>query len=959
MEPTFDLIVIGGGVTGAGVAHDAALRGLQVLLLEREDFASGTTGACSGMLHGGLRYLTDDPDVTHQSCVESGIIQRAAPHLIFRIPFMWVIPAGRPVGIYASVLAPYDELAPLKYSSPHVELSRQEALQIEPGLTPDISGALTWDEPGISPFVLNVLIAMAAREAGADVRNHAQVTGILRQGDRVVGVRWRDTITSATESAYARTVVNAAGPWTPAVAQLAGVDFRLKPTRGTHLVFDRRITSVAVRAHNGVYTLPHENTTLLGLTDIFHEGDPDRVEPTPAEIEHLLSSIETVLPDIRQARVLRAFAGVRPLVDQSGSDESRLSRRHQVTDHAEADGVDGLLTIAGGKMVTYRLMAEDVVDAVFETWGQVPPPCPTREMRLPGGGEAPAARELAAEFELPLHTVERIRSRYGALTAEILAPTKHDPRLKNHVCTCEPVTEAEIRWAVRHTLVRTLDDLRRRVRIGVGPCQGMGCTRRAATLVAEELRQDAAYARWLVDEFLQERWKGCQPVLKGAQVRQEELTRAIYLGVESYGARSAPPEAVPTDVLVIGGGLAGTMAALAATAAGRQVTLVRAGYGATALSSGGVDFGPASDDLPERDEPLTFFHAAMDTVGHPYAGSLDTPVRLPTPQGSLKTTHLYPATMAAGVVDAWDEGERLLVVELPSLAAFDGGQVARGLSSALPELETHVETVDLVGLPRIDTLPRDHNATPFELARLLEDEAVSRGWAEAIRAAARRFEATRVLLPPVCGLDRWAEVVPRIAGLIERPCFEPLTTPPSIWGQRLQAACDAALRRAEVRVVHARVDGFARDGGTVGIVRATQKRTHHAWSPAQVVLATGRFIPGGLVQEGQPREAVFALPLFLDGMPLDGQRAADLLDPRFAHDQALFRVGVEADDRLRPLGALGRPIFSNLHVAGSIQADWDYAAGQGGLGAALVSGYWAGREAAAAIGLARGCGDNG
>lgn len=959
MEPTFDLIVIGGGVTGSGVAHDAALRGLKVLLLERDDFASGTTGACSGMLHGGLRYLTDDPDVTHQSCVESGIIQRAAPHLIFRIPFMWVIPAGRPVGIYASVLAPYDELAPLKYSSPHVELSRQEALQLEPGLTPDISGALTWDEPGVSPFVLNVLIAMAARQAGADVRNHAQVTEILRQGDQVVGVRWRDTITGATESAYARTVVNAAGPWTPAVAQLAGIDFRLKPTRGTHLVFDRRITSVAVRAHNGVYTLPHENTTLLGLTDIFHEGDPDRVRPTAAEIEYLLSSIETVLPDIRQARILRAFAGVRPLIDQSGSEESRLTRRHQVVDHAETDGVAGFLTIAGGKMVTYRLMAEDTVDAVFETWGHEPPPCPTREMTLPGGAEAPSAREMAAEFEMPLHTVERIRSRYGALTAEILAPARSDPRLKNHVCTCEPVTEAEIRWAVRHTLVRTLDDLRRRVRMGVGPCQGMGCTRRAATLVAEELGQDAAYARWLVDDFLQERWKGRQPVLTGAQVRQEELTRAIYLGVGSYRAHSIPPEAEPLDVLVIGGGLAGTMAALAATAAGCPVTLVRAGYGATALSSGGVDFGPAAEDLPGRDEPLALFRAAMVTAGHPYAGAPDAPVRLPTTQGSLKTTHLYPATMAAGVVETWDEGERLLIVELPPLAVFDGRQVARGLTDALPGLETRVEAIDLLGLPRIDTLPRGHNATPFELARLLEDEAVAQAWAEEVRAAAHRFEATRVLLPPVCGLDRWTEVVPRIAGIVGLPCFEPLTTPPSIWGQRLQAACDAALRRAEVRVVHARVDGFARDGGAVGIVRATQKRTRHAWAPERVVLATGRFIPGGLAQEGRPREAVFDLPLFLDGMPLDGPDGVELLDPRFAHDQALFRVGVEADDRLRPLGALGRPIFSNLHVAGSIQADWDYAAGQGGLGAALASGYWAGREAAAAIGSMRGSSDNG
>ncbi len=587
MTPTpYDLIVIGGGVTGAGVAHDAALRGLRVLLLERNDFASGTTGTCSGMLHGGLRYLTDDPEVTRESCVESGIIQRLAPHTIFRIPFMWVIPAGKPVGLYASVVARYDELAPLKNSSPHVELTREEALQVEPGLTPDISGALTWDEPGISPFVLNVLIAMGAQRAGAELRNHARVTAILREENRVVGVRWQDTINGATESARSRMVVNAAGPWTPFVANLAGIDFRLKPTRGTHLVFDRRITSVAVRAHNGVYTLPHENTTLLGLTDIFYSGDPDRVRPTPEEVEYLLSGIETVLPAIRQARILRAFCGVRPLIDQSGDDEHRLTRRHQVYDHAQRDGLAGFITVAGGKMVTYRLMAEETVDAVCAALrpdsGQAPgmeplPPCLTRETKLPGGDETPPARELAAEFGMPLYTVERIISRYGSLTPDILEPTRSQPRLKNHVCICEPVTEAEIRWAVRNTHVRTLDDLRRRARMGVGPCQGMGCTRRAAALVADELGQDEAYARWLVDEFLQERWKGRYPVLTGQQVRQEELTRAVYLGVGDYSRRTAAPEVTPVDVLVIGGGLAGTMAALAATAAGRDVTLVRKG----------------------------------------------------------------------------------------------------------------------------------------------------------------------------------------------------------------------------------------------------------------------------------------------------------------------------------------------------------------------------------------------
>jgi anaerobic glycerol-3-phosphate dehydrogenase/bacterioferritin-associated ferredoxin len=663
------------------------------------------------------------------------------------------------------------------------------------------------------------------------------------------------------------------------------------------------------------------------------------------EIEYLLASIEEALPAIRSARVLRAFCGVRPLIDQSGDDEHRLTRRHEVTDHAQRDGLAGFITIAGGKMVTYRLMAQETVDAVFEALGLEPPPCPTGEIRLPGGDEAPPARELAAEFGLPLHTVERIISRYGSLTPEILAPARSEPRLKNHACTCEPVTEAEIRWAVRHTHVRTLDDLRRRVRMGVGPCQGMGCTQRAAWIVADELGQDAAYARWLTETFLQERWKGRRLVLTGQQMRQEELTRAIYLGLRDDLRRAEAPAAPAVDVLVIGGGLAGTMAALAAADAGREVLLVRKGYGATALSSGAIDFGAATAELPDPAAPLACFKRALEAAGYPVAGAPDIPVRLPTSQGALKTTHLYPAVLAAGVTDHWGAEEHLLVVDVSPLAAFDARAVAAGLADCVSGLRTSAFDVPLTGLPRTGGLPRDHNATPFELARLLDDVDVARAWGAHIREAAGRTGATRVLLPPICGLQGWPRTLATLEQAVGLPCFEPLTAPPSVWGQRLQAACDAALRLAGVRVVHASVEGFSRIGGAIAVVRATQKRTSYAWAPQHVVLATGRFIAGGMLRDERLREAVFDLPLFLDGAPLDGAAAPALLDVQFSHDQAAFRVGVETDDRLRPLNSVGRAAFSNLHAAGSIQAGWDYAAGRGGLGAALISGYWAGRHA--------------
>lgn len=536
MPDDYDVLVIGGGVTGAGVARDCAMRGLRTLLLERNDFAAGTTGTCMGMLHGGIRYLGSDPQVTRLSCIESGYIQKLAPHLIFRIP--WLMPASsdRTLRLYAAFLAQYDLLASYKNSKPHVVLSAQEARELEPALRPGIAGAVTWDEPGVNPFRLALLNVLSARDHGATVCNHTEVTRILREGERVIGVVARDVFTGEEREVRARYVVNAAGPWTPRIARLAGIEFRLRPTKGTQLILDRRITGVAV-THGGVEIVPHETTSIIGLTDTFFFDDPDTVRATPDEVEQLLAGMAQTIPSIRQARVIRAMSGVRPLIDQPGDDERNLTREHRVYDHAELDGVEGFVTVAGGKMVTYRRMAEDVTDLVCRKLG-VEQPCRTRHEPLPGGERTPPAEEVAAEFELPLYTAQRLVTRHGALVYEVLAQVKESPALKSHLCVCEPVTEAEIRWAVRHEWARTLDDLRRRTRLGFGPCQGTGCTARAAAILSEELGKGPDYAHRQVREFLQERWKGRYPVLTGQQLRQEELTRAVYVGVGGYSRRS-------------------------------------------------------------------------------------------------------------------------------------------------------------------------------------------------------------------------------------------------------------------------------------------------------------------------------------------------------------------------------------------------------------------------------------
>jgi len=487
-----------------------------------------------GMLHGGVRYMATEPEVTKLSCIESGIIQRLAPHLIFRIPWIMPLFAGGTAALkgFASAIAQYDELGKFKNSKSHVVLSAEEARALEPSLSPNIEGAVTMDEPGVDVFRLVIANVISAAEHGADIRTHARATAILRDDNQVYGVQITDTLTGEVEEYHATYVVNAAGPWTPQVATLARVPFKLRPTKGIHIIFDRRITSTAVSGA-GASLLPHENTSICGLTDKFFFLDPDEVRSSREEVEYLLSAMEKAIPSIREARVIRTMAGVRPLLDQPGTDERKLTRHYKVHDHEELDGVRGFLTIAGGKMVIYRIMAEDMTNLICQKLGRAEP-CRTKEEPLPGGEEQVDPAALADGFGVPLHTVTRIVYRHGSRATRILEMCREEPQYKSHVCVCEPVTEAEIRYAITREWARTLDDLRRRTRLGMGPCQGCHCTKVAAGVLVDERDEPAKRGHQEVSDFLQERWKGREPVLVGTQLRQEELLRACYVGVGGY-----------------------------------------------------------------------------------------------------------------------------------------------------------------------------------------------------------------------------------------------------------------------------------------------------------------------------------------------------------------------------------------------------------------------------------------
>ncbi|MBI5119333.1 FAD-dependent oxidoreductase [Candidatus Poribacteria bacterium] len=531
--PQYDVLIIGGGINGVGIARDCALRGFKTILIEKKDFSAGATGTCSGMIHGGPRYLEYDIATTRSSCLDSGYIQKIAPFLLFRIPFIFPVLKGDKYNIelIETFMEAYDEFVALKNGRPHTRLTRTDAMKLEPGLTDRIVGGVTMDEWGCSPFRLCILNALSAHRYGAEIRNHSLVEKLLIDESRqVIGAKVRNTLTGEHEELRARIVFNAGGPWSPQIAKMAGAQVKIRPAKGAHLVFDRRLSNVAITAETidgrSIFVIPYENTSLVGTTDDDYYGDMDNVTVTRDEVQYLLEGIERVFPSIRRERIIRAFAGVRPTLYDWRKNEDELSREHAVFDHEQTDGVKGLLSIAGGKLASYRLMSEHATDVICQKLG-VPAKCRTHLEALPGGEGNVNLHEAAAEHDVPAYILQRLYQRYGTEYAKVLAEEPKESA-RSVICQCESITEAEIRHVIRHEWARTLDDVRRRTRLGGGPCQGRRCTLAAASILAEELHLGPDELTGIALEFLQERWKGKVPILSGLQLAQEEIGHASH-----------------------------------------------------------------------------------------------------------------------------------------------------------------------------------------------------------------------------------------------------------------------------------------------------------------------------------------------------------------------------------------------------------------------------------------------
>jgi len=524
-ESEFDVVVIGGGSTGTAVARDCAMRGLRTLLLERDDIASATVGTCAGMISSGFKYR-EEPDIMEMCSKEVVHFNHIARHIIMKNPILTPFRKMSDVGSDMEYVESYSEHASERDVPEMKFLTPEATIAIEPLIHPDVVFSVYYEEFFIDPFRLCLLQALDAKRHGAEIKTYCEVISLENINDTIQGVVYYNRITGTVEKVNTKLVVNAAGPWAHKIAELGGAALELRLNKGAHVILDRRVVNVgvSVKALDGryIYLFPHENSTLLGTTALDTWEDPDSLVASFDEIEYLLNSIEPYIPSIRDARIIRTMAGVRPLVPDWKVPEGKVTRGYQVVDHK-----NGLISFTGGKLVTCRHMAETVTDLVCKKLGKKTK-CSTHKKPLHGNEDDVDVIALAQEYGISMHALERMRARRGTEMVKVLELTKEHPEWKTTICTCEPIIEAELRYAIREEFPQTLNDLRRRLRLGTGPCQGTFCTYKAASILSEEL--DLGGDDFLVDilDFRSERWKGIRPSMRGEQLAQEELVQGMY-----------------------------------------------------------------------------------------------------------------------------------------------------------------------------------------------------------------------------------------------------------------------------------------------------------------------------------------------------------------------------------------------------------------------------------------------
>jgi len=530
----YDVIIIGGGATGAGTARDCAMRGLSVLLVERHDFATGATGRNHGLLHSGARYAVTDHESAKECIEENMILRRIANHCV-----------EENNGLFLTL--PEDDIA---FQSQFVDacasagigteiIDPDLARRIEPSVNPNLIGAVKVPDGSVDPFRLTMSNALDAKLNGAELLTQHEVTGVIREQDRVVGVELVNHNNKEKVKHYGKIVVNAGGIWGHHIANLAGVNINMFPAKGSLLIFGHRVNKMVLnrcrKPANADILVPGDTICLIGTTSEHIPYDQiDNMYVSKDDVDVLIREGVKLSPSLATTRILRAYAGVRPLVAADDDPTGRnISRGIVLLDHQKRDGLSGFITITGGKLMTYRLMAEEATDLICQKLA-VEKKCETADIPLPGSEQSELSMENATQkiYEGLSIAQKSAQDRHGSLAYKASNGGENDDSL---VCECEGVSIGEVKYAINELHVNNLIDLRRRTRVGMGTCQGELCACRAAGLLCDSL-EEAGKAKDDLANFLQERWKGMSPIAWGDTINEAQFTSWIYEGI--YGLKA-------------------------------------------------------------------------------------------------------------------------------------------------------------------------------------------------------------------------------------------------------------------------------------------------------------------------------------------------------------------------------------------------------------------------------------
>ena len=940
-----EVLVIGGGATGAGVAWDAALRGFDVVLVERGDLAAGTTGRFHGLLHSGGRYVVKDPVAAEECARENAILRRVIPDCIEDTGGLFVTTPDDDPAYGAEFLA-----GCRRAGLPAEEIDVAEALRREPRLNPRIRRAFTVPDASIDAWKTVWAFARGAAAHGARMLPYHRVTDLHRTNGAVTGARVRNEQTGEDLDIEAGFTLNASGAWTAQILRMAGIeDIGVVPGKGIMIAMNHRLVNTVINRcampADGDILVPIRTVSVIGTTDI-RASDPDDIPVTQEEIDRMLDDGERLVPGFRDARALRVWAGVRPLFQHAKAaevtDTREVSRTHAVIHHRERNGTDGLLTVSGGKLTTLRLMAQDLVDAMSR-------PARHRGPAVPHGRGAPAgqrgrrdvrarlaaaaARGLAAGRAADL----RVRADRARAAGRGDAPPRDD----------EPRRRAP-QPAAWHGAVpgRVLHLSRRRHPAQRGSPRRRGDGRLAARLPAGALEGH------LADPLR-------RPAAAGAAGR---------LDLPGTARRRAPSGMSHHDVIVVGTGLAGLTAAVRLSEAGARVLVLAKGVGATHLSAGTIDvLGYAPDRVSRPAEALArlgaehpyalvgaegvgaaveWFKARIaggPLRGYAYVGGIQENLLLPTAVGVPRPSAVVPETMAAGDLR---RDAPVCVVGFRALKDFHPALLADNLGRSEPGVAARAVELDLVPEGR-----RDANALGF--ARAFDDPGFRRTVVGELVARLRADE--RVAFPAVLGIadphGAWSALE---RGLGHRVLEVP-TLPPSVPGMRVFAILREALQSAGGRLVlNNVVVGAEEHGGRVSALRVRVGLREERRGADWVVLATGGFASGGLELDSRWRAREVAL-----GLPVAGVPAERRFAPEYFGAHPMARAGVAVDRELRPVDSGGGRLYENVLVAGATLAGAEPWREKSGDGISLATGYRAaelvlGTSTAAPLAAARG-----